>query len=374
MARETDRTAASGRSEAFHHVVFRDIRGGTFREDLPRDFRDLYRFYVSEDRRAELARMGRVRRAIVVTGILFKNLILKLSPARRILLFISLYLWLFGAVQFRIGDRAGLSLDMRAWSYVVLLVVVMLEMKDKLLARDEIAVARQVQMSLLPREHPVISGWKLWSATRPANDVGGDLVDYLTPRAGRVGVALGDVAGKGLGAALLMAKLQATLRALAPATVSLADLGHEVNSVFCRDGLDNRFASLFYAEIEPDTAIVRFLNAGHNPALVARASGLEPLAASGLPLGMLATASYAESTVELEQGDLIVIYSDGLTEARNERGEEFGEARLREIAAGLRDLPLPEAGGRVLAEVAAHVNRETPHDDLSLILIRRVRP
>ncbi|MFQ5626458.1 MAG: SpoIIE family protein phosphatase, partial [Methyloligellaceae bacterium] len=140
--------------------------------------------------------------------------------------------------------------------------------QDKLLARDEIEVARQVQLARFPQEQPRLPGWAVWSYTRPANDVGGDLVDYIELDSGRLGVALGDVAGKGLGAALLTAKLQATLRALVPECRTLDELGGRLNTILHRDGLDNRYATLFYLELAHEGGHVRFLNAGHNPAIV----------------------------------------------------------------------------------------------------------
>jgi phosphoserine phosphatase RsbU/P len=247
-----------------------------------------------------------------------------------------------------------------------------MELKDKLLARDEIEVARQVQLALLPREHPRLPGWSIWSYMRPANDVGADLVDYIDLASRGLGIALGDVSGKGLGAALLTAKLQATLRALLPGHPSLAALGGELNSILHRDGLDNRFATLFFFEIQPGKGEVRYLNAGHNPPFVAREDRVEPLAASSLPLGMMGQVEYAEGRVSLEPGDVLLIYSDGVTEARNPEEEEFGEQRLRALLPLIRPLPADQAGLRILHEVNAFLAGERNHDDLSLIVALRV--
>src|SRR5262249_53337027 len=245
-------------------------------------------------------------------GWLFKSLMMKLSPARRLALLGGLLLLMLSGIDWRFGD-VQIRIDFRLVGTAAMLAVLMLELKDKLLARDGIEGARQVQLALLPSRHPKVEGWSIWSYTRPANDVGGDLVDYLDLQDGRLGIALGDVAGKGLGAALLMAKLQATLRATAPETASLAGLGQRMNSILLRDGLDNRYATLFYFEIAPGSGGVRCLNAGHNPPLALRASGIESIRAGSPPLGMLGASRFVEDSFELMPGEMLVAYSDGLT-------------------------------------------------------------
>ncbi|HXH28146.1 MAG TPA: PP2C family protein-serine/threonine phosphatase [Candidatus Polarisedimenticolia bacterium] len=348
-------------------ILFKDVRARELPGSVRRDFKDLLAFYLDDERRAKLRTMGRVRRALWVFIFLLKSLLAKLTPARRVMIAVALFLFVFNG-RVRVG-RLDLSLELAPWAFLLLLVVLMLELKDKLLARDEIEVARQVQMALLPRGHPRPQGWSLWSYTRPANDVGGDLVDYLELPSGRIGVALGDVAGKGLGAALLMAKLQATLRSLAPECPSLADLGARLNAILFRDGLENRFATLFYLEITPGSARLRYLNAGHNPPLIQRGDGQEPLGASSRPLGMLPGAAYAEGSVDLAPGDLLVVYSDGLVEAENAGGEEFGAERLRRLLPHLRGQEAEAAGRRVLGEVDRFARGERVRDDLSLVTV-----
>ncbi len=356
---------------SLRRMVMQDLRRGDLSSTLRRDLGQIYRFYLDEDRRARLERMGRLRRAFWVVVWLLKGMLMRLTPPRRLLVLASLVMWgLVGTVHFG-TEGSGFDINVHRWSYIPLLIVLMLELKDKLLARDEIEVARQVQLALLPQEHPRIEGWWLWSYMRPANDVGADLVDYIDLGEGRLGVVLGDVAGKGLGAALLTAKLQATLRALLPGCRSLSDLGARLNGILHRDGLENRFATLFYFEIDPGGGRVRYLNAGHNPPFLLRADGLQALPASSLPLGMMPAVSCTEGHIELRPGDLLVIYSDGLTEARNALEEEFGEARLRALLPRIRSLSPEQAGLRVLGEVNAFLGAERPHDDLSLIVALR---
>jgi len=362
-----DSSRAKGKDPALHQVVMEDLRRTRW-DRYVRDLRDLYDFYLDEARRGDLAKMGRVRRAVSVLLWIPKSLLMKLSPARRVMLLIAMVLTVVGWKAMRLGPLV-LDFDFRPWGFVLLLLILMLELRDKLLARDEIAVARQVQLALLPDEHPDIPGWSVWSISRPANDVGGDLVDYIELDGFRHGVLLGDVAGKGLGAALLTAKLQATLRALVPNATSLDDLGMQVNDIFHRDGLDNRYATLFFAELEHDSGAVRYLNAGHNPAFVIRDDRIEKLSASSYPLGMLGSASYEEGALTLEPGDVMLVYSDGLTEANNDRGEEFGVDRLERLLPGLRNLRPEEIGAIVLARVDDFLGETRLSDDLSLAII-----
>jgi len=361
---------AESRIPRLRQLLFKDLRPA----DLPRNFRldlrQLYRFYLDEERRAQLAAMGRIRRSFKIVAWLLKSLLAKLSPGRRLALFASLVMCFIGKWRFGVqGDV--FSTDLRLWGFLILLLVFMLEMMDKVLAKDEIEVARQVQLALLPSRHPQPEGLSLWSFMRPANDVGADLVDYIELPGGRLGVVLGDVAGKGLGAALLTAKLQATLRAIVPTVPSLSDLGSQLNAIIFRDGIDNRFVTMFYFEVDPATGRMRYLNAGHNPPFVLRESGIESLPASAIPLGMMEGTSYAENELLLRDGDTLVVYSDGLTEARSPGDEEFGAERLRACMPRLRGLSAEKGVGVIIDEVNAFLAGERPHDDLSLVVLAR---
>ena len=189
----------------------------------------------------------------------------------------------------------------------------------------------------------------------------------------RWGIAIGDVAGKGLGAALLMSKLQATLRALAPGFEELSDLGRTVNRIIYRDGLRNRFASMIYIELGPDSGKLRLLNAGHLPPLILRTDTIEELPRGGAAYGLLTEMTYQEQGVELGKGDLLVAYSDGLSEAISPEGEFFGDARLVQLLSGLKNLPVESIGERVLSDVDKFIGDAPPFDDLSLVLLKRTR-
>lgn len=365
-----ENTNTTGSNPRLHKVVMDDLRSTKLRRDYLRDFKDLYHFYLDDARRAELAGMSRIRRAFSLLFWVLKSLLLKLSPTRRLLLMVALTFAVMGPTGFS-TQAFALQTDLRPWGFVLLLIVLMLELRDKMLAKDEIAIARQVQRALLPSRHPEVPGWSVWSYSRPANDVGGDLVDYIELDGFRHAVVLGDVAGKGLGAALLTAKLQATLRALVPTAESLDDLGTRVNHIFYRDGLDNRYATLFFAQIEHDSGHVRYLNAGHNPPIVLRADGHEMLKASSFPLGMLASPTYEEGLLELSAGDVMLAYTDGLTEATNDQGEEYGLKRLEELLPQLRGRTPEAIGTRLLRDVDRFLGDARITDDLSLAVITK---
>lgn len=349
---------------------FQELQLADFNRTLRRDLQELYDFYVDEEQRARLRAMHPIKRWFLLAAWLLKGLFLKLTPARRIMLLFTLILFIQGQSTFRL-QSAEFSLNLQIVSFLVLLVILMLELKDKLLAHDELRVGRAVQLALLPTCNPVLPGWDIWLYTRPANDVGGDLVDYLPLRDQHLGLALGDVAGKGLGAALLMAKLQATLRALAPEAGDLRDLGQRLNTIFCRDGLPNRFATAVYLEIGPNDGQVRLLNAGHPPPIVIRSAGLEELPPVATPLGVLSEETYVEQSLDLAAGDMLVVYSDGLSEAGNRAGHFYGEERIREALPRMRGRTAADAGARLLAEVDRFIGEARPNDDLSLIVLKR---
>jgi len=344
-------------------TLMEDIRSSDLPRTLRQDLQETYHFYLDDDSKAQLSGMGQFQRWMYTSFWLMKSLFLKLSPNRRVMLLIGLFLAVNGAMGDNLMVFAG---------FLVLLLVLVLELKDKLMAQDELTAGRTVQMALMPDENPALPGWETWLYTRPANDVGGDLVDYLRISGERLGLALGDVAGKGLPAALFMAKLQATLRAVAPGHQDLSELGTEINEIFRRDGLPNRFASLVYLEIKPDEDRVRVLNAGHLPPMIVHDGAVEELPRGAPALGLMAGAPYREQEALLSRGDLLLVCSDGITEARNQAGAFFGEERLKKLLRSLHNVSLETAGQRLLNEVDRFVGDARPSDDLSIVLLKRV--
>lgn len=354
-----------GRVNRLGQTVIDDITQSDFQRTMSQDFQDVYHLFLDPEKRRELDEKDDVSRWLYMSFWLLKNSLRKLTPTRRLLLFGGLLLFVAGVFGNFTAMVSG---------FLVLLLILLLELKDKLLAQDELETGRAVQVALMPREHPAVPGWQTWLYTRPANEVGGDLVDYLELDDGHLGLALGDVAGKGLGAALVMATLQATLRALAPAHDDLGILGTTINRIVRRDGLPSRFVSLLYLTLAPSSGQVRLLNAGHLPPYVARRDGVEMMPKGAPALGLTAEAVYTEHPLALADGDLLLVYSDGLTEARNEAGEFFGEERLETLLPYLRTLSAEEAGRHLLDVLSDFVGAARASDDLSLVLVKRTMP
>jgi len=197
------------------------------------------------------------------------------------------------------------------------------------------------------------------------------LVDCLELGPGRVAFTLADVAGKALPAALLMAKVQSTLRALATDAPSLGDLAAKTNDILCRDGLANRFATLLYFDLRDNDGAVGLVNGGHMPPVLVSAGGYHELQRGDMALGMMPGAAYREQHQDVQPGEMLIGYSDGLTEALNAAGEFYGEDRLRAVFAGLASLSAKQAGERILESVDAFIGTTRPYDDLSLIILKR---
>lgn len=360
--------------KSYHAVgqrVVRDVSSGELKRTIRRDLDELYDFYLDEDERLKLASMGKLKRGFFLSLWLFREMLLKMAPLRRLTLLLALLVYLYGELRVAFGE-VTLDFNFTPLSIVLLLLVIMLELKDKLLAKDELAVGRAVQLALMPLSPPQIPGWEVWLYTRPANDVGGDMVDWIEAGKSRWALALGDVSGKGLGAALLMAKLQATLRAFVSGDEELSHLGARLNRILCRDGIPGKFATLAYVEVEAHQGSVRLLNAGHLPPLLRQGGETTSPPPVGPPLGVVAESVFHGQEVEVAPGGLLLLYSDGVTDAHDGKWEFFGEERLMALLPQLEGLGAQEAGERILAEVARFSGDQRPFDDLSLILLRRI--
>jgi len=207
----------------------------------------------------------------------------------------------------------------------------------------------------------------------PCYEIGGDYYDFIHRTNGNLVVALGDVSGKGTAAALLMSSLHAAVHAQVDSHDSLAKTIGSINRYLVESIPPNRFVTLFYAELDPKNGGLAFLNAGHNPPLIVHTGGtMEQLTSGGLPLGIMADADFREGRTKLQPGDVLVIYSDGVSESVNPSGEEFGPTRLYETVA--RNLDASAAGIRDRIESALTKFCEgTPAaDDITLVIVKRL--
>jgi serine phosphatase RsbU (regulator of sigma subunit) len=237
---------------------------------------------------------------------------------------------------------------------------------------NELAVASEIQLRLHPETPPSIPGYDLMGFSFPCYEVGGDYYDFIEKRDGRYVIALGDVSGKGTGAALLMSSVHAAVRAHSRTRLSASEIVSEINQYIYDNTPANRYVTLFYSELDPRSHQLTYINGGHNSPLLVRATGeVTPLDIGGFPVGITPFGDYREGWIEIELGDVMVIYSDGVTESLNEREEEFGEARLIEVvqknrgrtAAGLRD--------RIDEALTKFVGKASAVDDLTLVILKR---
>jgi serine phosphatase RsbU (regulator of sigma subunit) len=238
-------------------------------------------------------------------------------------------------------------------------------------AAHDLAIAKQVQTRLFPQHQPLIRTLAYAGICHPARTVGGDYYDFLDLGSRRLGLVVADIAGKGIGAALLMANLQAALRSqCATAWEQPERFLQSVNQLLYQNTAEGDYASLFFAEYDDDTRKLRYWNCGHPPALLLRGdNSWERLEATCTVVGLFEKWECAMEEREMAPGDAILLYTDGITEALNGEGEEFGEERLLEATRQHRELSLPE----LLAAVADQARRFSPHeqtDDITLIVAK----
>jgi phosphoserine phosphatase RsbU/P len=236
----------------------------------------------------------------------------------------------------------------------------------------ELQLAREIQQRFQPTSPPAVRGYELQGISFPSYEIGGDYYDFIACADGRLIVALGDVSGKGTSAALLMSSLHAAVHAQVASCQSLGESIAAVNRYLADNTPPNRFVTLFYAELDPPTGALSFINAGHNPPLIIHAAGtIEQLGPGGMPLGIMADYEYRQGRALLHPGDVLVAYSDGVTETQNPAGDEFGTERLNEVvshnvhrsAAGIRD--------KIEAALSAFAQGTAAVDDITLLIVKR---
>ena len=246
------------------------------------------------------------------------------------------------------------------------------EEAERLMRRD-LSQAADIQVRMLPDQAPKIERADLAGFNAACRTVGGDYYDFFTNSDGRVGLALGDVSGKGMPASLMMMALHARVQVLAEDPTDLGGFMSRLNKATCAKCPSNRFITFFFSVLDAATGDLRFANAGHNPPIIMRASGKAQMLEGGGPvLGILSIAPYSEQQERLEEGDMLVVYSDGVTEATNEAYDEFGEDKLIEVLRKHRNEPAPnivKAVTHALTEFAAGAPQA---DDITLVVAKRL--
>jgi sigma-B regulation protein RsbU (phosphoserine phosphatase) len=232
----------------------------------------------------------------------------------------------------------------------------------------ELKAAHEIQVHLLPHELPQMRPFQIACAWEPARSVGGDYFDVLTLGPDRLGICIADVSGKGITAALLMANLQAAVRAFAPSSSGAGALCSKLNEVLCGSIAPGKFVTLFYGVIDRETLTLRFENAGHSSPIVLREEEATTLTEGGTVLGLFPRAAYEERQFAMRAGDCLLLTTDGVTEAANENDEEFGNERVIAAARASRNLGAQGIRTRILEDVTQFCKGNF-QDDASLIVV-----
>src|SRR6478672_6851823 len=300
----------------------------------------------------------------------------KLSPARRVLLLLALIMLVIPNTAYQFNGQgnkvyAG-EFETHFWAGLLLLLLLLLEIGDRVVMKRDLQIAKEIQSWLLPGTPPQIPGLTIAYSTRPANTVAGDYYDVF-PRPGktneenRVVLAVADVAGKSIPAAMLMATFQASLKTLSTAQVALPELAANMNRYACSNSQGGlRFTTAFLAEYDAVHRTLHYINAGHNNPILRRASGqIERLDVGGLPFGILPEAHYDAATVNLAPGDWLIIFTDGLVEAENARADDYGEVRLLAAIEAAKSFSPAELLKRLMTELDLFVGNTPQHDDVT---------
>jgi serine phosphatase RsbU (regulator of sigma subunit) len=239
----------------------------------------------------------------------------------------------------------------------------------------DVALAAEVQKRLLPRQSLETVVASLTGLNLPARSVGGDYFDFLELDGDRTGIALADVAGKGIAAALIMSVVQASLRVIAAERdLSLPQLAAKMNYFLYRSTGPNSYATFFYAQLDQRNRQLRYVNAGHNAPYLLRADSasaeVEELSTGGTIIGMFPQAFYDEGTIDMRPGDVLIVFTDGVTEALNPSDEEFGEERLKDLFRQVFHLPVEEMSARISQELKSWIQDAAQYDDLTFLLMK----
>ena len=366
--------ARGARIADFFDTYTRDLTADDLQRLFTRDTREAYRFFIRGVKTDAFKALPWHKRLVAEARVLFLAFTMKLSPARRAVYGVALVLAAIGLITLAGVPapffRRGAVLLLAAFVLVNLLVLH--EVADRLSLKNDLEIARGIQQAMLPGSGYSAPGIDVFGSSRPANTVGGDFYDILPLDDGRLVITVGDVAGKGSPAALLMALLLAMLRTLVDEKLEAADLVTRLNVQVCRHAPGSRFITLFYAVYEPGTGMLTYVSAGHMPPLVLRHDGTcERLSDGGIALGMFEHSRYSAGQAVLQPDDLLAIYSDGITEAENPAGRPFDEEGLESTLKAHRSDDVSAIGAAVVRAVERHTADTRLADDLTILLLRR---
>ena len=273
---------------------------------------------------------------------------------------------------FSVGDQRLLSILAAQSAHII--ENARLYEKEQALIRlqEEMRLANDIQVNLLPKENPKIPGYEIAGRSIPAKDVGGDYYDFIKIKDDHLALCLGDISGKGIPAALLMANLQASLRGQTLMGIECKDCVSFTNNLLFNSTDNNKYATLFYSVLHTSENKITFCNAGHNePILIDKEDKVTRLKEGGMIVGILPEMTYEEKTIEFTSGSLLVVYSDGITEAMNSSEEEFGEERLINFLKENKNLPASDLVDSIIKNVKDYAGSVEQMDDMTLVVVKK---
>ena len=381
------------RAKSFFDDYTRDLTPQDVQRLFTRDTAEAYRYFTRHADPKKVDALPWYRRWPTQLRLVYTGFTMRLSPPRRALYAVGVLAALIGTIILFRGFAPvrlflfpfSLTLPLPNWvdgtvwlivGFVAINLLILMEVADRLSLKGDLEIARDIQLAMLPSGEHRAGDATIAGITRPANTVGGDFYDVIDLPDGRVVIALGDVAGKGSPAALLMALLLAMLRTLVDEGLETARLMTRLNVQVARQSPASRFITFFYGLYDPNTGVMQYVNAGHLPPLLLRADGSVErigLGDGGLALGMFENATYAAHEVTISPDDLLVMYTDGITEAENPAGKAFEESGLLEIIKTNRDQEPARIGATVLSAVDHFAGDARLADDLTALVLTRVK-
>lgn len=355
----------------------RDVSVRDFRDLFAYDAQDAFHFFTREVDLDRVWPRPWYQRYPLAAWKVFLATAFRLSPARRIMFAVAVPLLAIGWLRFLLASIAGGQWEVPAvFTYALvaatlLFALLIIELRDKLALKGDLEIARQIQFGLLPFEPFARDGTAVYAAMRPANTVGGDYFDIIELGEGRIAIAIADVAGKGIPAALLMALLQGSLRTLLSAGLRGPELVRTLNVHLHANIPSNRLITLFYGEYDPGTGALRYVNGGHNAPFVLRPSGVERLPATGMALGIVPDAAFEAREALLAPGERLFLFTDGVTEAFDPQEREYGEERLQAWLLAHPALPPPDLIEGVREDVLVFCGSARPRDDMTMMVLAR---
>ncbi|HMD18915.1 MAG TPA: PP2C family protein-serine/threonine phosphatase [Alloacidobacterium sp.] len=378
-----EKHALRDRADQFWLRVTEGMQLSQLWSQFRKDAHSSYRLYSQEVDSTRAAGVTHSSHVFSIASQFFWAIVEKLTPARRVLLLVALVLVVLPGGEWTWTTRAGeakvFGLDFHFYGGLLMFALLILEVADRVVMKRDLQIAKEIQTWLLPSEPPPVPGLEIAFATRPANTVAGDYYDvFARPSLGLESttflIAIADVAGKSIPAAMLMATFQASLKTLSGTSGSLTELVSRMNHYACSNSQrGRRFTTAFIAEFDPASRRLTYVNAGHNNPILRRQSGsIERLEAGGVPLGIMEDANYQSGEVTMRPGDWLVTFTDGVIEAENSRQEEYGEVRfIAMLHSGVMLSPSTLLNS-ILTDLDRFVGSAPQHDDVTCMLLRAV--